>query len=771
MVSAEDVLIIFNAKDNVTATTKKLSSSMNGIKLGAGVALSAASAYMAGFAKDAISSAMTSQTEWARFGAAVTSTGGNWSAQSSSIKDWVGNFSNSMGRATADTREAATTLMNYGMSWNETKGSMGAVAGLAAKTGKSEADSSKMIISALNGRGMALEKATGLEIDNYKAADGTIDRAKLLKAITDNTKPAADAFKNTDAAKMQQLSNILKSLKTQFGTALLGAIRPLIPVVTQLFGAFNKLPGPAKSLIFVGAGLVTMFGLIAGPAMSVISLLQMMGVTLPAITGEFGLLASVKTALVGADAAEISAEVGAAAAHANCGIAVGVEKQGLIGLLASKASDLASTIANTASKVAAAAASVALATAHGVQAAATWVVTAAQAALNAVMMANPIILVVIAVVALAAGLYLLYTHVKPVRDAINGFLSMLSGAGGAIGGGIMSALTSLGNGFKNFVTKVGTSLMQLPGKIWQWLLKAGQKITQWNTKIRATLLKIGGNIVNNIINGVKQLPGKLWTWFVTTSIKILMFGVQALARARQAGQNILIGVINFVMQLPGQVANFLANAVGRILSFASQALSNAGAVGQATITGVIQFVSQIPQKVYNEFIKIGQKIHDSVANAVSAATSFGSDIVNAVMNALHIASPGIIQRKIAQEFMAIPGRINESAGTAYTAAQNYGKGIVSGFGNPTLKVGAQLNNGFNGVNSSQALLKKQQGINGSSTAMGDYTPTNNNNSLTKINISEGALKVDGASLTTKQSKQIFINALEGVSGISKVVTR
>ena len=51
------------------------------------------------------------------------------------------------------------------------------------------------------------------------------------------------------------------------------------------------------------------------------------------------------------------------------------------------------------------------------------------------------------------------------------------------------------------------------------------------------------------------------------------------------------------------------------------------------------------------------------------------------------------------------------------------------------------------------------------------TPNNNNNNLTKININKGALNIDGASLDTKQSKQVLINALEGVSGIQKVVTR
>ena len=102
--------------------------------------------------------------------------------------------------------------------------------------------------------------------------------------------------------------------------------------------------------------------------------------------------------------------------------------------------------------------------------------------------------------------------------------------------------------------------------------------------------------------------------------------------------------------------------------------------------GVINWVKTLPGKVYNEFIKIGQKIHDSVSSAVSAATSFGSDIVNAVMGALHIASPGIIQRSIAKEFADIPLRISESNSAAEMKSKSFAESIKHGFGIPKLKL-------------------------------------------------------------------------------------
>ncbi len=77
------------------------------------------------------------------------------------------------------------------------------------------------------------------------------------------------------------------------------------------------------------------------------------------------------------------------------------------------------------------------------QAAATGLVTAAQWLLNAAMSANPIGLVVIAVAALVAGLYLLYQNNEQVRNSINGLWTALTGFGAWIQGGFMEALNNI----------------------------------------------------------------------------------------------------------------------------------------------------------------------------------------------------------------------------------------------------------------------------------------------------------------------------------------
>ena len=287
MVSAEDILIRIKAQDLTGGAFNKIKQSSAGLKTALGAGITAASTAMLSYSKNAVNSAMTAEKEWSRFGAAVNSNGGNWDAQSSKVKKWARIFSDSMGRSVADTREAMTNMMNYGLSVGDAQNSMKSVAGLAAATGKTEAEASQMVIGALNGRGTALAKATGLQIKDYKAADGTIDKQRLLADIYKKTGQAADSYANTTEAKMQRVTNSFNSIKTDFGKFLIDAITPLIPLVQSFATAISSLPGPLKTVGFAAIAGLGAIGIVSGPIMSVMGLMEQLGIKIPTLSEAF----------------------------------------------------------------------------------------------------------------------------------------------------------------------------------------------------------------------------------------------------------------------------------------------------------------------------------------------------------------------------------------------------------------------------------------------------------------------------------------------------
>lgn len=243
----------------------------------AGLGLSAAGAKFASLAKDSVNAAVTAEQEWNRFGNVINNTGGNWEQQSDEVKQWVRDYSNSMGRAVSDTRSAMTTFMNMGMSLDDSKQAMQATSNLAAQMGMSQEEAAGALQKAFMGNGRYI-KQLGLDIKNYKdETTGAIDKQKLMNDILARTGGAADKYANSTAGKMQRVQNQIAMLKTEFGSFIVDALTPFIPVAEGILKFLNNMPAPAKSAAMGIVALAGGFLMLAGPITTAIGALETFG--------------------------------------------------------------------------------------------------------------------------------------------------------------------------------------------------------------------------------------------------------------------------------------------------------------------------------------------------------------------------------------------------------------------------------------------------------------------------------------------------------------
>ena len=206
MVSAEDILIRIRGQDNTAGAFDSVNSRAGAMKTAVGGAVTAMSAKMLSYSKDAVSSAVTAETEWNKFGNAVNNTGGNWDKQSQEVRAWVKEYSSNMARSVGDTRAAMTTYMNMGMSLKESQDAMKATSNYAAQMGMSQEQAAGQLQKAFMGNGRAL-KSLGLDIKNYKdETTGAIDKQKLLNDVLNRTGGAADKYADSATAKFQRLN-------------------------------------------------------------------------------------------------------------------------------------------------------------------------------------------------------------------------------------------------------------------------------------------------------------------------------------------------------------------------------------------------------------------------------------------------------------------------------------------------------------------------------------------------------------------------------------
>ena len=761
MSMVEDILIRIKGEDQASGVFNKIRNSSAGMKMALGGAMTAVGVGMASLAKEAVSSAITAETEWNRFGAAVNSTGGNWEQQSTEIKKWVSNYSNAMGRSIGDTRSAMTALMAYGLSAKEAEQSMGAVSGMAAQLGISQEEASSKLTKAFAGQGRGL-KQLGINLEDYKdKATGAIDKQRLLRDITNKTKDASSKYAGSTQADMNRINQAITNIKTDFGKALLTSIQPLLPVVQGLLNTFNNLPGPIKTILFSIGGLAAVIGVVAGPITTVVGAVQSLKGAVSAVSSTMKVAETVTTALTSAELAAGAAkagltaeEIGSAAAHAGSTAAITAEAgaTGLAstGFLAMAAAELAA-LAPIILIIAAIAAIIIIIEQLGEYMGwwSDWgsMIEAFSSGIQRLWNAFVGSKVVQGFLsALRAEFNLIKSIVMPIISAVgaawSGFMGILgSGTGSDPVGGLISGFGKLDNmisGAVGAIRKLPQTLQQLPGK-------AKAAVMGMVTAFSSLVLKgalYARQLVTRFVANLRSMPARVKMIFTRVLTMIRIWALQTIAKMKQTGVKMVTGLVNRLRQLPSKVWHFISQIPHKIAQAASSAVSAAISLATQVVNAVGNGIKGVAQKVYTEFMNIPKKIKSAVSSAVQAATSFGSDIKNAVLNALHIASPGIIQKKIALEFANIPGRIDESRPAVFRASQSYATGLLSGFSKPVTS-----------------------NINGFRQAGQTYNNPDYSRSTRSVVFREGSIQINANNLSPNECKAIVINAIESLDSM------
>lgn len=761
MSMVEDILIRIKGEDQASGVFNKIKNSSAGMKMALGGAMTAVGVGMASLAKEAVSSAITAETEWNRFGAAVNSTGGNWEQQSTEIKKWVSNYSNAMGRSIGDTRSAMTALMAYGLSAKEAEQSMGAVSGMAAQLGISQEEASSKLTKAFAGQGRGL-KQLGINLEDYKdKATGAIDKQRLLRDITNKTKDASSKYAGSTQADMNRINQAITNIKTDFGKALLTSIQPLLPVVQGLLNTFNSLPGPIKTILFSIGGLAAVIGVVAGPITTVVGAVQSLKGAVSAVSSTMKVAETVTTALTSAELAAGAAkagltaeEIGSAAAHAGSTAAITAEAgaTGLAstGFLAMAAAELAA-LAPIILIIAAIAAIIIIIEQLGEYMGwwSDWgsMIEAFSSGIQRLWNAFVGSKVVQGFLsALRQEFNLIKSIVMPIISAVgaawSGFMGILgSGTGSDPVGGLISSFGKLDNmisGAVGAIRKLPQTLQQLPGK-------AKAAVMGMVTAFSSLVLKgalYARQLVTRFVANLRSMPARVKMIFTRVLTMIRIWALQTIAKMKQTGVKMVTGLVNRLRQLPSKVWHFISQIPHKIAQAASSAVSAAISLATQVVNAVGNGIKGVAQKVYTEFMNIPKKIKSAVSSAVQAATSFGSDIKNAVLKALHIASPGIIQKKIALEFANIPGRIDESRPAVFRASQSYATGLLSGFSKPVTS-----------------------NINGFRQAGQTYNNPDYSRSTRSVVFREGSIQINANNLSPNECKAIVINAIESLDSM------
>ena len=220
---------------------------------------------------------------------------------------------------------------------------------------------------------------------------------------------------------------------------------------------------------------------------------------------------------------------------------------------------------------------------------------------NAVLAANPIVLVV-------------------------GLIAML------VGGFI--ALMATNEDFRNHVVESWNQLQALAGTVF------GAICAFFTETVPAA--------IDGMLAFFSALPGNVMAFLQAVIANVAAWATFMANKAMAMGQQFLANVGTFFAQLPGRIGSFLSTVISRVGSWVGQMASNAGQAASQFASRLISGLQSIPGRVFSIGTQIINGIRDGVlsaaGNLVSSVQNAVGGAINAAKSFLGIASPSKLFR-------------------------------------------------------------------------------------------------------------------------------
>ena len=351
--------------------------------------------------------------------------------------------------------------------------------------------------------------------------------------------------------------------------------------------------------------------------------------------------------------------------------------------------------------------------------------------------------------------------ITKIKETVDKVKTAIQGIGQA---GVAAAANNGGGIGKTIAEATGGNNSIRPAL--QQLLTALDDIIWFNQQVQSKITNLGnaGNVSNatNAISAIssfiKQISAALSNASTTMNSK-----------GKTIGESIKKGIKNGIGNLSATITPTFNTAIRGLEGSARTGGTNIGTRIKDGYTNTVKGITQATQTEINHALTA---LNNAKQQFYAAGAELGRQLTSGFesTDGIDRGSPGKVARFTADEMNYTRDAIIDGSSRAYMAAQRLGRSIVTGFGDPGLVIRSRLNNLLGG-NAFNNQLKTAADIENIRNIGANFTPHNTQVHTTTLHIHEGAVQLDARNLTTKESKQVMTNALEGLGEVEGVLTK
>ncbi|MDH6367131.1 MULTISPECIES: phage tail tape measure protein [unclassified Breznakia] len=156
------------------------------------------------------------------------------------------------------------------------------------------------------------------------------------------------------------------------------------------------------------------------------------------------------------------------------------------------------------------------------------------------------------------------------------------------------------------------------------------------------------DIITGVIEWFAQLPEKIGEFIQELIDFVVSFYTRLFQFYTQDIPNFVLGVLSWFGQLPGKIWEFISQIIGNVATLASSLISKGIEAGSGLFNNIVTWVSQLPEKM----IEIGTNIVSGIWEGISGAADwlmdkiggFADDVVGGIADFFGINSPSRVMR-------------------------------------------------------------------------------------------------------------------------------
>lgn len=233
-------------------------------------------------------------------------------------------------------------------------------------------------------------------------------------------------------------------------------------------------------------------------------------------------------------------------------------------------------------------------------------------------------------------------------------------------------------------------------------------------------------------------------------------------------------VVQPARNIGATIANGIRYGMSPLYSFIVSGITNAfnGGIGPAIAGG--RMLGTYATDGFRFKLDFKGAVTAEMNDTINAMRSRTNDLVNAARDVgaaaadafssegMGRASPGYMAREMAAEMNDINAAIWAGKANLIRSVRKVGTAMTHAWSAPDLSVGMSVDQNTSMPRVMNDLSKSNSAMRLTHPGGGGPIKTDNSTSTHNISINEGAIKLDARNLTTKESKQVMINALEGL---------